>query len=94
MLLILRDNMDIENFIFPNLSFTPAFTNINADQAMRDLRDQTLKNDVDSYNPIRYAALTAEQQQELAVYRQALLDLPQQQSWPNNVVWPTKPAWM
>ena len=86
--------MDIENFPTLPVNTEFAFTNINADQVMRDLRNQRLRNDIDSYNPVRYATLTAEQQQELAVYRQALLDAPQQPTWPNNVTWPTKPTWM
>lgn len=35
--------------------------------------------------------LTPEVQQEWAVYRQALRDIPQQPGFPANVVWPTPP---
>jgi hypothetical protein len=42
-------------------------------------------------NALRWAALTAEQQQAWADYRQALLDVPQQEGFPHNVAWPTKP---
>jgi hypothetical protein len=35
--------------------------------------------------------LTTEQQQEWAVYRQQLRDIPQQSGYPYNVVWPTPP---
>ena len=35
--------------------------------------------------------LTAEQQQQLAAYRQALLDVPEMPGWPADVVWPTPP---
>jgi hypothetical protein len=42
-------------------------------------------------NPLRWAALSTEKQQEYAVYRQALLDVPQQSGFPTNVVWPVKP---
>lgn len=49
---------------------------------------------VDRVNPIWYASLTELQQQELAAYRQQLLDVPQQSGFPTNVVWPTKPAWL
>ena len=79
--------LPIVNFKFPNIQMT-------ADIAMRDLRNQLLKDNVDSYNPIRYATLTTEQQQELAVYRQELLDVTKQPTWPNNITWPTKPSWM
>lgn len=42
-------------------------------------------------NPLRWATLSAEQQDAWAVYRQALLDVPQQAGFPNNVTWPVKP---
>jgi hypothetical protein len=52
-----------------------------------------LLGDVDAIatNALRWAALTAEQQQALAAYRQALLDVPQQSGFPHNVTWPAKP---
>lgn len=36
--------------------------------------------------------LTPEKQQQWADYRQQLRDIPQQQGYPFNVVWPTKPT--
>jgi len=42
-------------------------------------------------NALRWATLSAEQQDAWAVYRQALLDVPQQAGFPNDVVWPVKP---
>ena len=50
--------------------------------------------EVDTFvgNPLRWATLSAEQQDAWAVYRQALLDVPQQAGFPNDVVWPVKPA--
>lgn len=56
----------------------------------RDLRLSV----IDKINPIWYSSLTAEQQQELQAYRQALLDVPQQTGFPQIVSWPTKPAWL
>jgi hypothetical protein len=61
---------------------------------VRMARDKTLNQTVDTFNPIRYASLTTEQQQELATYRQALLDITKQTTWPTDVVWPTKPTWL
>jgi hypothetical protein len=49
---------------------------------------------VDRVNPVRYNTLTTDQQTELAAYRQALLDVPQQTSFPTDVSWPAKPAWL
>jgi hypothetical protein len=59
----------------------------------RDFRNQLL-NHLDRVNPVWYASLTAEQQQELIAYRQALLDVPQQTGFPDQVEWPAKPAWL
>jgi hypothetical protein len=56
-------------------------------------RDQLLSA-IDRVNPVWYASLTAEQQNDLVVYRQQLLDVPQQTSFPSDVTWPAKPAWL
>lgn len=42
-------------------------------------------------NALRWATLSAEQQADWAEYRQALLNVPQQTGFPNEVVWPNKP---
>ena len=49
--------------------------------------------EVDAFvgNPLRWATLSAEQQDAWAVYRQALLDVPQQAGFPNDMTWPVKP---
>ena len=49
---------------------------------------------IDQVNPIWYNSLTQQQQQELATYRQALLDIPQQAGFPESVEWPAKPEWL
>lgn len=59
----------------------------------RNLRNELL-DAVDRVNPIWYASLTQEQQQQLQAYRQALLDVPQQAGFPESVTWPTKPTWL
>jgi hypothetical protein len=41
--------------------------------------------------PDRWAAMTTEQQSAWAAYRQALRDIPQQDDFPDTVVWPTQP---
>jgi hypothetical protein len=65
------------------------------EQATQIRRQRTvLLSLVDQINPTWYASLTQEQQQELSVYRQALLDVPQQSGFPSTVVWPTKPTWL
>jgi hypothetical protein len=42
-------------------------------------------------NPLRWADLSSDKQTEWTVYRQALLDVPQQVGFPNNINWPTQP---
>lgn len=39
-------------------------------------------------NPLRWASLTSDEQSEWTVYRQALLDVPQQSGFPSTVTWP------
>lgn len=56
-------------------------------------RDQLLAS-VDRVNPVRYASLSEQQQQDLIAYRQALLDVPQQTEFPDNIVWPEQPTWL
>lgn len=60
---------------------------------VRDERDRKLQTQVDPIvsNPFRWANLSAEKQAEWTAYRQALLDIPQQAGFPDNVVWPVKP---
>ena len=64
-----------------------------ASVAIRSERNRKLASDVDPIagNALRWAALTAEQQQAWADYRQALLDVPSQDGFPHNVSWPVKP---
>jgi len=63
------------------------YSNINRAQ-----RDNLLSQlDQVVMNPFRWNALTPGQQEEYGIYRQALLDVPQQQGFPLDIVWPTKP---
>jgi hypothetical protein len=59
----------------------------------RKERDTILANIVDPLvsNPLRWADLTAEAQAEWAAYRRALLDVPQQEGFPVDIVWPAQP---
>lgn len=63
-----------------------------ADQ-VRAERDSLLVTVVDPIagNALRWADLSAEQQQAWADYRRALLDVPQQGGFPQNVIWPVAP---
>ena len=59
----------------------------------RMYRDELLVLEVDPIvtNPLRWADLSAEKQQEWTDYRTALLNVPQQAGFPNTITWPTKP---
>ena len=59
--------------------------------AVRRKRNLLLKKTVDTVNPIRWSAMSEQQKNDWTSYRQALLDIPQQATFPNNVIWPSKP---
>lgn len=60
--------------------------------AVRAERDERLTEvDVVAGNALRWAALDAETQAAWAIYRQALLDVPQRAGFPNTVTWPVAP---
>jgi hypothetical protein len=60
---------------------------------IRDQRDVKLRLEVDPIvtNPLRWADLTTEKQNEWSQYRTDLLNVPQQAGFPNTINWPTKP---
>lgn len=45
-------------------------------------------------NPLRWSGFSDEQQNALAVYRQALLDIPQQEGFPEDTRFPDKPDFL
>lgn len=54
-------------------------------------RRNLLKQHVDSINPIRWAAMTEEEQQKYVDYRQTLLDIPSQPGFPKSYTLPKAP---
>jgi len=65
--------------------------------AALDIRTQrnrllTMRVDPIVMNALRWADLTAEQQEEVATYRSALLDITDQAGFPTNITWPEVPA--
>lgn len=54
-------------------------------------RDELLRSNVDSMNPIRWDSLSKSKKAEWINYRQALLDVPDQVGFPANIVWPKIP---
>jgi hypothetical protein len=59
--------------------------------AIRARRNTLLKEVVDSVNPMRWEAMTDIQKDAWRAYRQALLDVPQQEGFPMTIVWPIAP---
>lgn len=74
----------------------PTQAEIDASVAItvRIKRDSLLASEVDpiASNALRWGSLSDAQKQSWADYRQALLDIPQQEGFPHSVVWPDKPA--
>lgn len=62
-----------------------------AAQVRADRDGRLLEVDAVAGNALRWAALDADTQAAWATYRQALLDVPQQVGFPNDITWPTKP---
>lgn len=60
----------------------------------RAKRDNLLKETVDSVNPMRWELLTDAQKDAWRAYRQALLDIPQQDGFPWNIEWPEMDKYM
>lgn len=63
-------------------------------QNMRIFRDMLLRTTVDKINGVRMSLLSDTEQSQLKSYRQALLDVPQQAGFPNNINWPTAPSFL
>lgn len=68
--------------------------NQDISQVLSRVTRQKLLTDIDRINPIWYASLNTDQQQQLIEYRQALLAVPQQSGFPETVTWPVKPTWL
>ncbi len=57
----------------------------------RAKRNKLLRENVDKLNVFRWEQLTEEDRNLWRQYRQNLLDVPQQEEFPNNIVWPIQP---
>ena len=53
-------------------------------------RNSLLAENVDIYNPLRWAELSSSQKAKVKAYRQALLDITKQD--PTSVIWPEPPS--
>jgi hypothetical protein len=66
-------------------------SNEDLEKIARIKRNRLLRNVVDKMNPIRWETMTQVQKNNWTVYRQQLLDIPQQPGFPTDIVWPVKP---
>lgn len=89
----LYDAMAADSATAPYVPPTQAELDAEQAETVRAARDGILSGIVDPIvsNPLRWADLIAEKQAEWAAYRRALLDIPQQSGFPNDVVWPISP---
>jgi len=62
-------------------------------KAERETRDRILVEEVDPIvsNALRWNDMTDAERLEWTNYRQALLDVPAQDGYPDSITWPTKP---
>ena len=91
------NNDDLRSLIGNDYSAYVAPTQEELDEKsmkrFRFIRDQLLKNLVDPIvsNPMRWGDLSENEQSEVRSYRQSLLDISLQATWPREVYWPVKP---
>lgn len=90
---ILLSAMTVNGDVAPYIPPTQEELDIIAAKNVRSDRDYRLNYEVDPVvtNPLLWAELTLEKQEEWKQYRLALKDIPQQSGFPYSVTWPTKP---
>lgn len=82
-----------ENYIMTEMTEEEKNENFDAKAfEVRELRDAILKETVDRMNPVRWESMTTEEKNSWAVYRQALLDIPNQDGFPFDIEFPNQPA--
>jgi hypothetical protein len=86
-----RTDAEVQNLKqLPHASDLPLV--IEASTTYRAQRDQFLRDNVDTINPMRWESMSSEQQTAWRAYRAALLDVPQQPDFPWSVTWPEAPT--
>ena len=80
-----------DNFL-PYVSPTQEQLDLESAKIIRMQRDFLLVSEVDPIitNILRWEDMDTQKQNEWQQYRQELLDVPTQEGFPDNVVWPTK----
>ena len=85
--------MDISNLTTEQKEIlSKLFSNGSIEKDIRTKRNNLLRTKVDTLNPIRWETLSEEEKEAWRTYRQQLLDVPQQNDFPNNVQWPVPPS--
>lgn len=64
---------------------------IDPTDVVRRNRDKLLNESIDNLSPVYWEAINTAKKDEWIKYRQALLDITNQNGFPSNVVWPIKP---
>lgn len=88
------DNTVLKTLLGSNIApFDQAEYDGRIAKLVRFQRDSLLASEVDPIvtNPLRWAELTTEQQNAWSQYRTDLLNITDQEGFPHNVTWPTKP---
>lgn len=85
----LVSNSGVEALINSGVEIAPYVEPIKTLFEIRAERDLLLAQNVDIYNPLRWAELTTEQKDSVKKYRQALLDITKQD--PASAIWPEPP---
>lgn len=71
---------------------TPEYTAEFLENRARRKRNNLLKKYVDKMNGPRWESMSQEQKDAWVQYRQDLLDVTEQEGFPENIVWPTVPS--
>lgn len=74
-----------------NTWVNPNETPVDKAKEVREIRDKLLITHIDIFNGPRWSFLTQEEQTAWNNYRLELLDVPQQEGFPDNVIWPVLP---
>lgn len=85
---------DVRNYLLDNPDMLLDPVQMEADRRTREARakrDTLLHTVVDSINPMRWESMSETEKGLWRTYRQALLDVPQQNDFPTNINWPTEP---
>lgn len=69
----------------------PIYTDEQWAAKIRRGRDRLLHRHIDRINYIRWSSMSQAEQDAWTVYRQALLEIPQQPGFPNDITWPQPP---